>query len=69
MNGHPDSTLLDQLGTTTAIAALFEVRPQAVSGWRRNGIPKARRQTLRLIRPDLFIVEGERPLATEQKAA
>lgn len=66
MNEHPDSALLDRLGTTTAIAALFEVRPQAVSGWRRNGIPKARRQTLRLIRPELFGAEGAPAVPAEE---
>jgi hypothetical protein len=51
---HPDSALIDQLGSTSAVAALFEVRPQAVSQWRRNGIPRARRQTMALLRPDVF---------------
>lgn len=51
---HPDSAILDRIGTTTQVAALLEIRPQAVSQWRRRGIPSARRQTLRLMRPELF---------------
>lgn len=51
---HSDAKLLDKVGTTTQVARMFEVRPQAVSKWRRTGIPSARLQTLRLMRPELF---------------
>lgn len=54
MHLHPDSQLIDRLGSTTEVAAMFEVRPQAVSQWRKTGIPKPRRQTMALMRPDLF---------------
>lgn len=46
--------LIDKLGGTFVVARMFEVRPPSVSGWKRRGIPKARLQTLKLMRPDLF---------------
>ena len=46
--------LIDTLGGTFVVARMFEVRPPSVSGWKRRGIPKARLQTLKLMRPDLF---------------
>lgn len=49
-----DSKIIDELGGTSAVAKMFEVKPASVSEWRINGIPKARRQTLKLMRPDLF---------------
>lgn len=49
-----DNELIDELGGTAAVAKLFEVKDPSISGWRKNGIPKARMQTLKLMRPDLF---------------
>ena len=51
---HPDTRIIDSFGGTVALARLCECEPQAVSQWRKTGIPKARRQFLRAIRPDLF---------------
>jgi phage terminase Nu1 subunit (DNA packaging protein) len=65
---HSDSALLDRVGTTTEIAALFDVSPQAVSQWRRDGIPKPRRQTLRLLRPELFQAEADGQAVAESSA-
>lgn len=60
MDTHPDSELIDALGGTTEVAALCKVSPQAVSHWRRDGIPKARRMYLRLLKPEAFkAVEAE----------
>lgn len=50
-----DRANLARMGSVTEIARLMRVRPQAVSQWKRNGIPDARRQTLALLRPDLFV--------------
>lgn len=36
------SELIDRLGGTSKVAELFRITPQAVSYWRRNGIPQAR---------------------------
>lgn len=51
---HGHSALIDALGGTVEAAKLCEVKPQAVSQWRIDGIPKARMMFLRLKRPDLF---------------
>lgn len=54
MSNETDSAIIDMLGGTVATAKLCLVVPQAVSQWRRNGIPTARRMYLELARPDLF---------------
>lgn len=51
--------VIDALGGTFAVAALMEIKPPSVSEWRNSGIPRARRQTLRLLRPDLFEDVGD----------
>lgn len=51
------SALIDALGGTTTVSELMEVGAPSVSEWRIYGIPKARQQTLRLlrkVRPRLF---------------
>jgi DNA-binding transcriptional regulator YdaS (Cro superfamily) len=47
------SHLIDALGGTNEVAKLCDVRPQAVSQWRTDGIPKARLMFLKVIRPDV----------------
>lgn len=42
------------LGGTNAVARLCDIEPASVSGWKRNGIPQARMQFLKLLRPDVF---------------
>lgn len=49
-----DSEIIDALGGTLEAARLFEVTTGAISQWRTKGIPKARRQYLRVARPELF---------------
>ena len=49
------NAVIDRLGGTTAVAHLCRTRPQAVSQWRRYGIPGARLDYLRLLRPDAFV--------------
>lgn len=49
-----DSKIIDLLGGTAALAKLCKVKQPSVSGWRRKGIPPARRQFLALLRPDVF---------------
>ncbi|MEA9885984.1 hypothetical protein VDG05_16880 [Xanthomonas campestris pv. raphani] len=46
--------LIKELGGTAAVARLFDIKSPSVSEWKRTGIPKARMQTLRLLRPDLL---------------
>lgn len=52
---NPDihSAVIDQLGGTTRVAELCRVTTQAVSKWRREGIPEARLMYLQAIRPEL----------------
>jgi hypothetical protein len=45
--------LIDELGGTAAVARLFKISSPSVSEWKREGIPKARMQTIQLLRPDL----------------
>lgn len=55
MNGTNVASIVEQFGGTTALAALCEVEPSAVSQWKaKNRIPKAHVKFLRLKRPDLF---------------
>lgn len=61
---HPDSAAIDAMGGATAVASIFNISPQAVSQWRRKGIPRVPRMYLGLKRPDLFpppAVDAERP--------
>lgn len=51
---HNDSAVIDRLGGTFAVARLCEVRPPSVSEWRNVGIPRARKQFLRLAYPAAF---------------
>lgn len=49
------SAIVEQFGGTSALAALCEVEPSAVSQWKaKNHIPKAHIKFLRIQRPDLF---------------
>lgn len=56
--------IIRELGGCVVVARLCDVTPQAVSQWASTGIPKARRQYLALLRPDVF---AESP--DQQKAA
>lgn len=49
-----DNLIIDELGGTGAVAGLCDVSKQAVSQWRTDGIPRARRMYLELLRPDVF---------------
>lgn len=59
-NRHMDhSKIIDELGGTGAVARLCEIQSPSVSEWRVKGIPKARLQFLRVLRPDLFRAAGK----------
>ena len=45
--------LIKELGGVSKVAGICEIRPASVCGWRVNGIPKARKQFLRLAFPRL----------------
>lgn len=59
--------LIDKLGGTAEVARLCRVSSQAVSKWRRDGIPEARRMYLLAIRPDLAQVSE--PSSSSREAA
>ena len=40
---------------TSAVARLVGISQPSVSEWKRNGIPQAREQYLRLLRPEAFV--------------
>lgn len=66
-----DSEIIDALGGTTAVANLFAIEPASVSGWRKTGIPQARKQTLALMYPGRVPADwrpGERDLETQPAA-
>jgi DNA-binding transcriptional regulator YdaS (Cro superfamily) len=46
--------VIDALGGTQAVADICGVKPPSVSEWKRRGIPPAREQYLRLLRPAAF---------------
>lgn len=47
--------IIDELGGTSAVARLCEVKSPSVSEWKReNKIPPARQMYLKLLRPDVF---------------
>jgi hypothetical protein len=58
---HPDSEIIDDLGGTAEVSRLCQVKSPSVSEWRRTGIPRARRQFLELLRPDLFGAARRKP--------
>ncbi len=56
------------MGGTAAVARLCEVKPPSVSEWKRTGIPKAREQYLRLLKPEAFTTDND-PAPTQQGEA
>jgi len=57
-----DSELIDALGGTAKLAEICDVTSQAVSQWRDDGIPDARRQLLSVLYPDVvtYVAKAER---------
>lgn len=63
------SNIIDLLGGPTAVAELCECRPQAVSQWKRTGIPNSRLLYLRAVRPEVFAKVSPHDTAPEKEAA
>lgn len=53
-----DSALIDKLGGTGEVAALFDIKPPSVSYWRKHGIPSSRLMYLRAVYPAMFAMDG-----------
>jgi hypothetical protein len=49
---HPHSKIIDSLGGTVAVAEMCRVTSQAVSKWRKDGIPEARLMYLQIAKPE-----------------
>ncbi len=49
---HPHIKIIDHLGGNTAVSEIFSISSQAVSKWRKDGIPPARMMYLKLAYPD-----------------
>ena len=48
---------IDKLGGSSAVASICDgITPQAVSQWRKNGIPRAWLRYLKVIKPEVFAV-------------
>jgi hypothetical protein len=54
MNKDQANRIIDELGGTTVVAQLCEIKPPSVSEWRNNGIPKPWVRYFACLRPDLF---------------
>jgi hypothetical protein len=48
------SKIIDELGGPTRVAKDYGITPQAVSQWRKYGIPKVWLLYFKLLRPELF---------------
>jgi len=51
---HPDSEIIDALGGTTKVAAIFNLKKPSISKWRITGIPESRKMYLKVVYPNLF---------------
>jgi len=63
---HDSKKIIDELGGNTAVSKLFCISSQAVSKWRREGIPSSRLMYLKLARPEIFHCKSS---VKQQKAA
>jgi hypothetical protein len=50
------NALIDELGGTSEVASLFNIKPPSVSEWRVSGIPEARLMYLCAVYPDKVAV-------------
>ena len=46
--------VIRNLGGPSAVARICGIKQPSVSGWLKHGIPQAREQYLRLLRPEAF---------------
>lgn len=47
--------IIAELGGPSKVGGLCDISSQAVSQWKKNGIPKGHKNFLKSIRPDLFV--------------
>ena len=46
--------IIGELGGTTAVSKLCRIAPPSVANWKKKGLPRAREDFFRALRPDLF---------------
>ncbi len=46
--------VIEAFGGTAAVSRLCHIKPPSVTNWKKTGIPAARRDFLRVLRPGLF---------------
>lgn len=64
------STIIERLGGTTAVAAIFDIKPPSVSEWKeKNCIPRARLMYLKVAHPDAFQPDAFREAPAGQTRA
>ncbi len=67
MNTHA-TKIIETLGGTAEVARLFDVRMPSVSGWKLEGIPKARMHYIKAVRPEaLADVDAEAATAPNKQ--
>ena len=49
-----DSEIIDNLGGTSKVAEMCDIKPSSVSDWRKHGIPKGWRKYFEVTNPDAF---------------
>ena len=57
--------IIEEIGGTVATANVCEVSSQAVSKWKRTGIPKARLMFLKEKLPMRFLVNKTKPITSK----
>lgn len=60
--------IIERLGGTVAVAKMCKITSAAVSQWKRDGIPPARRQYLELARPDAFADSADNSCSAHDEA-
>jgi hypothetical protein len=61
--------VIELLGGTAEVSRLCRVSSQAVSKWKREGIPEARLMYLQAIRPDVFAAHDDTAPTKNPEAA
>jgi hypothetical protein len=69
MNTHA-TKIIDALGGTAEVARLFDVRMPSVSGWKVEGIPKARMHYIKAVHPAALLdVDADAATAPSKQEA
>lgn len=64
-----DEQIIDRLGGAVKIARMCDITPQAVSMWRKKGMPRLRRQLLLLLNPQIAAEPQDAPAEAQPEKA